>query len=289
MRKILFSLVLASFFLVMQTGAVFALAAEETGFKMKTSKFFIFQETSDLASQAVLEKSFSVFVGEQSPVVKSAFIEIRGISGSGASSQSIDSKIKQQGDADYSNLITFTFSVPNTAQHFKIRYDVTSFMNSRITASGTYNFVHYVKNNGPAALSVVQSRLILTYQFTPPGGGYRASGYVISSTFDTTATDGSAPNTIMWLGEPDPLSAGMHVKFQFATSNSSEGPWTYVGPDDTVNTYYEPSAQGVPVKIKLSSGLHYNKRYFKYKVILNPSADSQQTPKIQDIILNWSP
>lgn len=279
---------------LLHSGPVGALAPEETGFKTKTSKFSAFQETTSTASSTILEKTFTVYMGESLPLIKSAFIEIKGLSDT-AASQSIDLQIKQQGDAGYSNLQTLTFASPNRSTHFKLRYNVTSFMASRITASGPYTFVLYLKNNGPAALYALHGRAILTYQFTPPSsGGYRASGYVISSTLDTTNTKGAAPNTIMWQGI---LPATSHVKFQFASSNCpsghtdpptcTTGTWSFIGPDGTASTFYEPS--GPDVALSFDASHHNNKRYFKYKVTLNPTSDLQQTPTVNDIILNWSP
>lgn len=252
-------------------------------YKTKTTKFFVFQETGTTGTTTALEKSFSLFVGEPSPVVKNAYIEFRGISAS-AASQSVDVQIKQPTDGSYTGLQTFTFASPNQSHHFKFRYDVTTFFNARITQIGSHNFVLYFKNNGPAVIDVLQARAYNTYQFTP---GYRTTGYIISSTFDTTATNGVAPNSIMWLGT---LPSTSHVKFQFASSNSSSGPWSYVGSDGTSNTYYEPSAANTPLKINLADvAAHNNKRYFRYKVILEPTEDRQDTPTADDVILNWSP
>lgn len=253
----------------------------------------MFQENSDTTSGTVLEKNFSFFVGESTPVVQSAFVELKGLAASGASTQSIDMKIKQQGGS-YGGVTTFNFDVPNRAQTFKVRYDVTSFMAGIITTAGTYNFTQYVKNNGPSSISVLNAKLIMTYQFTPPSSGYRSTGYIISSTFDTASTNGAAPNAIMWQGT---LPSTSHVKFQFASSNCSNGTtnpptcttgtWSYIGPDGTTGTFYEPSNQDVPLELDLST--HNNKRYFKYKVILNPTNDASGTPTVTDIILNWAP
>lgn len=280
--------------LLLGVTAASALAPEETGFKMKTSKFFISQETDATASGATLTKTFTIFMGESTPSIKSAFIEIKGIAESGGSNQSIDVKIKRDTDADYSNLVTYTFAVPAKTYHFKINYDVTSFFASKITASGPYTFVLYIKNNGPSSLNIIKAKAILTYNFVPPSSGYRTSGFVVSSTFDSTNANGAAPNSILWKGT---LPASAHVKFQFASSNCSNGAtnsptcnsgtWSYVGPDGTSNTYYEPSAPDTAVSVKLAD--HNNKRYFKYKVILYPTTDLQSTPQVDDIILNWSP
>src|SRR6266850_4660156 len=61
-------------------------------------------------------------------------------------------------------------------------------------------------------------------------------GVLDSTTFDTGVTSGSQLNSVLWHGTQP---AGTAVRFQFATSNSSAGPWTFVGADGTANSYYE--------------------------------------------------
>jgi hypothetical protein len=120
---------------------------------------------------------------------------------------------------------------------------------------------------------------------TKSWGGYKAEGYIISSTFDTAVSTGAAPNTIMWQGDALPSTA--HVKFQFASSSSVNGPWDYIGTDGTSGTYYDTTGPNSPLKINLAH--HNNKRYMRYKMILNPSSDTSQSPRVTDVIFNWSP
>lgn len=282
--------------LVFLSAIVFALVSEETSSKIKSAKFFLFQETSSLGSGVTIERTFTIFVGDASPSIKSGYIDLKGIVGFDVANQSIDLQIKQQGDAGYSNLQTITFAHPNQSYLFKLKYDATSFFNTKITTAGSYTFVLYVKNNGPSPIDILQGRLTLSYQFTPPSGatGFRSTGSITSSTFDTSATNGAAPNAILWTGT---LPATSRVKFQFASSNCSAGQtnpptcntgtWSYIGPDGTASTFYEPSGPNVSLKLDLAH--HNNKRYFKYKVVLNPTNDATQTPTVTDIILNWAP
>lgn len=295
MRRYLISTALGLLLLFAVVGVVFGLAAEETGTKMKTTKYLIDQEYGATSAGTAIETNFDVFVGESSPVIQNAFIEVKGASSSSGSPQSIDLKIKQQSDSSYSNAKTFTFDVPSRSQHFELDYDITSYLTPVITTAGTYSFTLYMKNSGSADLNALQARAVITYSFTPPSAstGFRSSGYIVSSTFDTTNTNGAAPNSILWKGT---LPSTSRVKFQFASSNCSNGAtnaptcnsgtWSYVGSDGTGATYYEPSGPDVALSIDLSS--HNNKRYFKYKVILYPSNDSLLSPSVQDIILNWS-
>jgi hypothetical protein len=121
-------------------------------------------------------------------------------------------------------------------------------------------------------------------------------GELTSSVFDTcpSGTDcGAAINTIMWRGASPagaPGNPGDYVKFQIASSDVVGEPWDFKGHDGSSNTYYSnPLGHGVPVKI--SSTGHDNKRYFRYKVFLfacngcSPSA----SPRVDDVIINWSP
>ena len=113
--------------------------------------------------------------------------------------------------------------------------------------------------------------------------GASRSGYLDSSTFDTGVASGTALNSVNWEGTQP---AGTAVKFQFAVSNSSSGPWNYEGPDGTINTYYNPSAGATQ---PLSYTLFNNFRYFRYRVTLYSDTSGISTPQVTDIDINWSP
>ncbi|MBI4993446.1 hypothetical protein HZC33_00595 [Candidatus Wolfebacteria bacterium] len=107
------------------------------------------------------------------------------------------------------------------------------------------------------------------------------SGYLISSVFDSFGS--SAINSIIWQGTQP---SGTAVRFQLASSNSSNGPWNYMGPDGSSTTYYSANP-GVSMAINTAN--HNNQRYFRYKVILYSDASQTLTPTITNIIINWSP
>ncbi len=107
---------------------------------------------------------------------------------------------------------------------------------------------------------------------------------LISSIFDTQIVGGAAFNNLMWQGTKP---TGTSVLFQLASSNSSTGPWNYLGPDATDSSYYEPA--GPNLQIKLPRVNHNNHRYVRYKVTLESDANKSLTPKVDDIIINWSP
>ncbi len=112
-----------------------------------------------------------------------------------------------------------------------------------------------------------------------------ATGTLISSVFDTRVSAGAAINTIMWQGNRN----GGAVKFQIASSDNSAGPWVYYGPNNTSldSDVYYPADSNTPIAINPT--WHNNRRYVRYKVILESNMAQTQSPEINDIIINWSP
>ncbi len=122
---------------------------------------------------------------------------------------------------------------------------------------------------------------------------YPSSGDLYSSVFDTGVSGGAALNTVMWQGSQP---TGTTVKFHVASSNCSNGAtnpptcntgtWTYLGPDGSATTYYVPAGPNLPVM--LNPAYHNNHRYVRYKAILLPDGGAASTPRVDDVILNWS-
>ncbi|MBI4085510.1 MAG: hypothetical protein HY432_03345 [Candidatus Liptonbacteria bacterium] len=104
-----------------------------------------------------------------------------------------------------------------------------------------------------------------------------------STTYDTGVSSGAQLNSVMWHGT---LPAGTAVRFQFATSNSSSGPWSFMGTDGTSNTYYNT---GQDVSLKLDYSLFNNARYFRYKIFLVSDAAQSLSPTVNEVLINWSP
>lgn len=104
-----------------------------------------------------------------------------------------------------------------------------------------------------------------------------------SSTFDTGVSGGAQVNSILWQGNQP---AGTTVKFQIAASSSSTGPWNYKGPLGTANDYYVTDPN---VSKDVHYTLHNNARYFRYRVTLVSDQAQTLTPRVDDIIVNWSP
>ncbi len=118
-------------------------------------------------------------------------------------------------------------------------------------------------------------------------------GELVSPTFDTERVGGAAFNTLTWLGNAN----GGTVQFKIATSNCStgednypacdSGTWSFVGPDSSNSeSYYEPSAPDVPVRISRLD--HNNKRYLRYTIYLLSDASLTSSPVVDDVLINWS-
>ena len=122
----------------------------------------------------------------------------------------------------------------------------------------------------------------------------KLTGTLESSIFDTQATDGATLNSIIWQGSNP---AGTCVKFQIAVSNSSGGPWNFWGPDiacdgqgDTDQFFGScPTIPDTAIEIKgCDRDWVKDNRYLRYKVIFESDFNQSLTPRVDDIILNWS-
>jgi len=116
-----------------------------------------------------------------------------------------------------------------------------------------------------------------------------AAGFLESSIFDTNAGGGAILNSVIWQGSQP---VGTCVKFQIAVSNDPNPSfWSYNGPGQDNNQYFGNSCFGPNVTIPITGGDRTwvnNQRYLRYKVFLNSNTERSFSPKIEDIILNWS-
>ncbi len=107
-------------------------------------------------------------------------------------------------------------------------------------------------------------------------------GSLDSSTFDTGVSAGAHLNSVLWQGSQP---AGTSVGFQFAVSNSSSGPWTYWGPGQSATLSYAPS---VNTSQALDFALFNDFRYFRYRMLLYSDSTKLLTPRVDDVMVNWS-
>lgn len=116
------------------------------------------------------------------------------------------------------------------------------------------------------------------------------SGYLESSTFDTLVSGGAQINSVIWRGAlPSPQDSSW-VGFQFAVATSASGPWNYSGcsiPNATCgSTHWYSGNSGAPIGVDYN--LHNNARYFRYKVQLTSNLTQTQSPKVNEVVVNWS-
>lgn len=111
---------------------------------------------------------------------------------------------------------------------------------------------------------------------------YGITGTLYSSIFDTGLSQGAALNSIIWHGSQP---SGTSVNFQIASSNNSNGPWSYLGPNGTGGTFYSGNSNtSIPINIRY----HNNVRYLRYKILLGSDSSKSLTPQVDDVIINYS-
>ena len=120
-------------------------------------------------------------------------------------------------------------------------------------------------------------------------------GYLESSIFDTRDPQGTVLKSLIWNGS---APAGTCTNFQIAASNNSSGPWNYLGPSGDASSYYGASCSQSPngglgcastdTPICLNSSQFNNYRYYRYKAQLQSNVTQTQTPRVDDVILNFS-
>ncbi|HET7555574.1 MAG TPA: carboxypeptidase regulatory-like domain-containing protein [Gaiellaceae bacterium] len=103
--------------------------------------------------------------------------------------------------------------------------------------------------------------------------GFASSGTYVSSLKDANPVAGRTPSwTTLSFTATQP--AGTSVRFQAAASNSSAGPFTFVGPDGTASTFFTTNG----ASLSQFDGF----RYLKYKAYLATSSGSV-TPSLSSV------
>lgn len=103
-------------------------------------------------------------------------------------------------------------------------------------------------------------------------GGYNSDGNLTSSLKDSAPPAGSTPtwSTLSWNAS---VPSNTAVKFQAAASNSTGGPFNFVGPDGTSASYFTASNASIT---------QFNgSRYLKYRAFLSTGSTSS-TPVLSD-------
>lgn len=156
-------------------------------------------------------------------------------------------------------------------------YDEDVASSSQLTTAATWTSV--ASTSYTAMMGIFHS---------PHQSAYVASGTLDSATFDTQVASGTQLNSFIWEGSAPSNSS---VKFQFAVSNSSSGPWNFEGPDGTINTYFSGGA-GTPISLLSTNNgytLFNDYRYFRYRTTLFADSADVYTPTVTQVSVNWSP
>ena len=120
------------------------------------------------------------------------------------------------------------------------------------------------------------SRLMDTWSL---GSSYRAAGKYASAVFN--AGGGALWGNLWWNKTAQPPQT--FLRFQIATANAPTGPWSYVGPDGTVTTYYT-----VP-PTNISASPHDGRQYLRFLADFG-SLNTQATPSMEDVSIEfWIP
>lgn len=123
------------------------------------------------------------------------------------------------------------------------------------------------------------------------------TGTVTSAVFDASAS--STYNSIYWKGSLGTGGTGK-VRFQFAASDSSTGPWNYYGGSTcAVTDWFNTSGPSSAVEL-IGSGASAgtcrtafnNKRYYRYKVQIcsnDCATGGQYTPTVTGVVMSYAP
>src|SRR4029079_10485513 len=103
--------------------------------------------------------------------------------------------------------------------------------------------------------------------------GFASDGTFVSSVKDANPAVGAAP-TWTTLSFSATTPAGTGVKFQVAASNSSYGPFNFVGPDGTGSTYFTTSGA--------SLSQFNGSRSLRYKAVLS-TTNGSVTPSLSSV------
>lgn len=256
---------------------------------LKTSEFFVGQQNSKTSAGGIISKTFSISIPEFGAAIRSAFIEIGG-SFKGTGVGSAQAGLYNSGaPIGYKQTYDFNLNAQSSPK-FLIRYDALA----DLSVTNSDYVLHFTANKD---INLWNAKLYLTYEYSG-ASGYPATGYAISSTFDTGSVKGAAFNSIMWRGNPN----GGAVKLQFAAADcpngktnppacDDAGSWTFLG-SSCLDSDYFTNAFDVPQELGCFSNFN-NKKYFRYKIVLcsDPTCavSGPNNPQVDDVIVNWAP
>ena len=139
----------------------------------------------------------------------------------------------------------------------------------------------YFVINSDIDTSTTSGTVVMAWNSTGIPYNLNATGTLESSTFDTGTTSNFF--SLDWSPINQPIQSGSTpVKLQFATSPSTtpNGPWTYIGPDGTPDTYF--SVPGMQI-----NSSHNGDQYARYKIFMNTDT-ATVTPSVNDVSFTYT-
>lgn len=269
--------------------------------KVKTNEFLIISSDTAVSSQRT--DSFTLYLGDNmagiTTPLKSLQFTVSGVyTGGGTVSMSLNS--------DAATAQIYTLPSVSAPTHYEFIYtDPTGSISP--TSAGSYT---YTITTNPSGVTLYQLGITAreTHRYIPPAcGGMPIKGELYSGVFETTSlATGASYNSLLWKGVlGGPGANEGHVRFQLAASDCSNGAtnyptcstgsWTFVGGATCSGTdWFDPGAPDTSYDLQGSSCIAQwnNKRYYRYAVEIcsnDCSTSGTYTPRVDDVIVNWSP
>ncbi|MBI5466116.1 MAG: IPT/TIG domain-containing protein, partial [Candidatus Kerfeldbacteria bacterium] len=145
---------------------------------MKSIQHFIGQETAATTAGTLITYSPSIYIPESPAsdiVIKSAIIEVNGVSASGSQALKVELKRGTGAYGSDGGAASYTVDATDAITPFKILFDALNppasctdcqNMNDITTGANTYNYKFYLKPT-VAGVSALSAKLILTYTYVP--------------------------------------------------------------------------------------------------------------------------
>ncbi|MBI5134170.1 MAG: hypothetical protein HZA81_02175 [Candidatus Taylorbacteria bacterium] len=271
-----------------------------TGNQMKTVGLLV--AASHASISAPTTTPFAIYIGDNvsgvtNPLKSLYFIATGVYTGGGSVSFTLDSNA--------STTKTFTMPSVSTPTYFEIVYEDPEGTISPETA-GTYTHSISMSPSGVTIYNyAVQAKE--TYRYVSTSCGFPVKGSLYSAVFDSTQnSDGATFNSIRWKGVlGGPGQSEGKVRFQIAASDCSNGAtnypscdtgsWSFLGGNScSAIDWFDPLGPDIAADIQRSTCLPFvnDKRYFRYAVEICSDdcvSAGSYSPRVDDIIINWSP
>ncbi|MFQ6107805.1 MAG: Ig-like domain-containing protein, partial [Thermoplasmata archaeon] len=111
------------------------------------------------------------------------------------------------------------------------------------------------------------------------GQSYQLMGIYTSGVYDTG--DANVNYTAIYLNQSEGMwPPDTEIRIRIATSINQGGPWSFVGPDGTVGTWYNQSSTPIPA-------FHDHQRYIRYSANLI-SWNGKYTPQLDNVAISYT-